>query len=109
MSLDPEGNALEMEYGLCQYKDHQTITVQEMPERTPAGQLPRSIEVVLENDLVDSAKPGDRLDVCGIYKAVANKAQAQTGIFRTVMISEEHEKNNALYEGTDWPEYDAFH
>ena len=41
-----------------------------MPECAPPGQLPRSINVVLQNDLVDKLKPGDRVEIVGIYRAV---------------------------------------
>jgi DNA replication licensing factor MCM3 len=57
---DMHGNPLSFEYGLSQFKDYQIVLIQEPPERTPVGQLPRSVEVVLENDLVDKVKPGDR-------------------------------------------------
>lgn len=67
---DNNDNPLSLEYGYCVYKDSQTITIQEMPENSPPGQLPRSIDVVLENDLVDSCKPGDRVQVTGVFRVM---------------------------------------
>jgi DNA replication licensing factor MCM3 len=86
---DPEGNQLETEFGLSVYKDHQTITLQEMPERAPMGQLPRSIELILDHDLVDKIKPGDRVMVVGVYRALAQAASGQSttnGVFKTVVL-----------------------
>jgi DNA replication licensing factor MCM3 len=40
---DAHNNPLDTEYGLCKYKDTQTLAMQEMPERAPAGQLPVSL------------------------------------------------------------------
>lgn len=42
---DEQGNPLTTELGLCKYKNHQQVVVQELPETAPAGQLPRSTEV----------------------------------------------------------------
>ncbi|KAM9355834.1 DNA replication licensing factor MCM3 [Pholidichthys leucotaenia] len=85
---DEENNPLETEFGLSIYKDHQTITVQEMPEKAPAGQLPRSVDIILDNDLVDIVKPGDRVQVVGTYRCLPGKKGGFTsGTFRTIMIA----------------------
>mmetsp|Transcript_27203 Transcript_27203/g.59413 ORF Transcript_27203/g.59413 Transcript_27203/m.59413 type:complete len:877 (-) Transcript_27203:705-3335(-) len=84
---DDHGNLLTTEYGLCQYKDSQMIAVQELPETAPAGQLPHSAEIVLEDDLVDKVKPGDRVSIVGVYKTLAGKASGQTsGVFKAVVV-----------------------
>jgi len=86
---DKQNNPLETEYGLSEYKDHQTVVLQEMPERAPMGQLPRSVDMMLDHDLVDRIKPGDRIQVVGVYKAlpVASSGQSSTsGYFKTVIL-----------------------
>lgn len=39
---DDNGNLLVTQYGLSTFIDHQTVTIQELPETAPPGQLPRS-------------------------------------------------------------------
>ena len=65
--------SLLREYGKCVFKNVQNVTLQEMPENAPAGQLPRSVQVVIEGDLVGACKPGDRVQIIGEYKALPNK------------------------------------
>ncbi|GFP94919.1 DNA replication licensing factor mcm3 homolog 2 [Phtheirospermum japonicum] len=85
---DDSGNLLVTEFGLCTYKDHQTLSMQEVPENSAPGQLPRTVDVIVEDDLVDSCKPGDRVAIVGIYKAVAGKSKGSVnGVFRTVLIA----------------------
>jgi DNA replication licensing factor MCM3 len=86
---DEDDNILTIEYGMSQYRDYQKIVLQEMPEKAPPGQIPRSVEIICENDLCDVVKPGDRLSVVGIYRALPNMSDAtQTkGVFSTVLLA----------------------
>lgn len=49
------------------YQNYQKITIQESPGKVAAGRLPRSKDVVLLADLVDSCRPGDEIELTGIY------------------------------------------
>ncbi|KAL7307016.1 hypothetical protein TKK_0000764 [Trichogramma kaykai] len=83
---EDDGNPLEIEYGLSTYQNHQTLTIQEMPEKAPAGQLPRTIEIILDNDLVHLCKPDDRVQVIGNYRCVpGNKGGYTSGAFRELL------------------------
>ncbi|KAK3306922.1 MCM2/3/5 family-domain-containing protein [Chaetomium strumarium] len=85
---DEEQNPLTTEYGLCTYRDHQTISIQEMPERAPAGQLPRGVDVILDDDLVDRVKPGDRVQLVGIFRTLGNRnTNHNSALFKTVLLA----------------------
>ncbi|BFZ61457.1 MCM DNA helicase complex subunit [Saitoella coloradoensis] len=85
---DADGNPLVTEFGYSTYRDHQTISIQEMPERAPAGQLPRSIDVIMDDDLVDRVKPGDRIQLVGQYRTLGNRnASSSSATFRTLLIA----------------------
>ncbi|KAM3180311.1 hypothetical protein ACTXT7_016532 [Hymenolepis weldensis] len=85
---DESGNLLETEYGLSAYQDHQKITIQEMPETAPAGQLPRSVDILMDNDLIDSCKAGDRIQVIGQFRCLPGKKNGYTSAsFRTAVIA----------------------
>lgn len=85
---DDKGNPLITEYGFSTYRDHQTVSIQEMPERAPAGQLPRGVDVILDDDLVDKVKPGDRVQLVGIYRTLGNRnTNHNSAVFKTVILA----------------------
>ena len=85
---DGEGNPLVTEYGYCTYRDHQTVSIQEMPERAPAGQLPRGVDVIMDDDMVDRVKPGDRIQLVGIYRSLGNRNAGQgSSTFKTLILA----------------------
>ena len=47
------------------YRNYQKITLQEAPGSVQAGRLPRHKEVILLNDLIDQARPGEEISIVG--------------------------------------------
>lgn len=80
---DMEGNALRTELGLSVFMDSQCAMLQEAPERTPTGQLPRQVELRFDDDLVDCVKPGDRAVVVGVYMPYAS---ADNKSFQSIVL-----------------------
>lgn len=104
---DIEGNLLTTQFGLCTFVDQQVLTVQELPETAPPGQLPRSVEIVLEGDLRDAAKPGDRVSCVGVYKPVPPRASGSiSGVFRALVIATGVEQINHEATGPSFTEID---
>jgi replicative DNA helicase Mcm len=52
------------------FRDWQVLKIQERPEKLRGGRMPRRINLILRNDLVELAKAGDRVTVTGILKTV---------------------------------------
>ena len=70
-----------------------------MPESAPVGQLPRSVDVRLEDDLVDKVKPGDRVRICGVYQAYTNKGQPSKGEDQSIKFATVLVGNNVIHLG----------
>ena len=49
------------------YRNYQKVTLQEAPSEVLPGRIPRRKEIVLYGDNIDLARPGDYIEVTGIY------------------------------------------
>ena len=67
------------------FKNTQEARVQERPEDLSPGQLPRYLDVRLDDDLVDSARPGDRIALTAIVRP-ERQATGEKGKLRTFNV-----------------------
>lgn len=59
---------LRIDPATSKFIDFQIVRLQELPEDLPPGQLPHYIDVTIKQDLVDNARPGDRIILTGIVR-----------------------------------------
>lgn len=57
-------------HNMCSFANKQQIRMQETPDAIPEGETPHTVSLCVFDDLVDAAKPGDRVEVTGVYRAV---------------------------------------
>ena len=65
--------------------DFQIGRLQELPEDLPPGQLPHYIDITIKQDLVDNARPGDRIILTGIVRIEQESligARTTSGLYR---------------------------
>lgn len=71
----------------CLFSDKQIIKIQETPDAIPDGQTPHSVTLCVYDTLVDKVRPGDRVEISGIYRSApvrVNQRQRKIrSIFRT--------------------------
>lgn len=68
MCIACQGTIFKTNLQLSEYCNLQRITLQESPGSTPAGRIPRYKEIILLGDLIDIARPGEMIEVTGIFK-----------------------------------------
>lgn len=84
------------------YRNYQRVTLQESPSSVPPGRIPRHKEVILLWDLVDSAKPGEEIQVTGIYNnSYDGTLNAKNGfpVFATVVEANSIKKREGASKG----------
>jgi len=61
---------MELIHNRSEFEDKQIVRLQETPDMVPDGQTPHSVSICFYDELVDVAKPGDRVSVTGIFRSV---------------------------------------
>ena len=92
---------------LTEYRNHQTILLQEPPGKVPPGRLPRSLEVVLTNDLIDRARPGEDVDITGVYKNIFDpllNSKQGFPVFTTILVANNVMRRSSEIEHLRLPE-----
>ncbi|MEM2339644.1 MAG: minichromosome maintenance protein MCM, partial [Nitrososphaerales archaeon] len=83
-----ETKNFEIDEKNTEFIDYQLIRLQELPEELPPGQLPQYIDVNLTGDIVNTARPGDRVIVTGIVTVEQEYSTAgKLRIFKTKIQS----------------------
>jgi replicative DNA helicase Mcm len=83
------GPGLIEDRGKSIYTDAQVTRVQEKMEDLPPGQFPRSFDVRLSCDLVDSIMPGDRVRLVGYLEVFDESKTSPSSRFRLRSVSVE--------------------
>jgi replicative DNA helicase Mcm len=80
-----EARNFELDRKHSRFIDFQVVRVQELPEELPPGQLPQFFDVNVEGDIVNTARPGDRVVLTGIVRAVPDYSvgQVKTRLFKS--------------------------
>jgi len=76
---------LELNPERSRFIDFQMVRLQELPEDLPPGQLPHYLDVTVLQDLVDNARPGDRVILTGIVRIEQEhipSMRGKSGIYR---------------------------
>ncbi|KAF4369594.1 hypothetical protein G4B88_021399 [Cannabis sativa] len=63
-------NSMTLVHNRCRFTDKQIVRLQETPDEILEGGTPHTVSLLMHDKLVDAGKPGDRVEVTGIYRAM---------------------------------------
>lgn len=80
-------NSMQIVHNRSGFTDKQIIKLQETPDSVPDGQTPHSVSICAYDELVDTCKAGDRVEITGIFKCtqvrVNPRQRSVKNIFKT--------------------------
>lgn len=70
-------NSMAIVHNRSSFADKQVIKLQETPDLVPDGQTPHAINLCVYDDMVDTCRAGDRVEVCGIFRSLPVRVNAR--------------------------------
>jgi DNA replication licensing factor MCM4 len=68
----------------CIFANKQQVKMQETPDAIPEGETPNTVSMCVFDSLVDEAKPGDRVEITGVYRAVPIRVAPTQRVLKAV-------------------------
>jgi DNA replication licensing factor MCM4 len=82
---------MELIHNRCIFTDRQIVRLQEAPSQIPEGETPHTTTLFAFDDVVDAVRPGDRVEVTGIFRAIPRRVHPRVrtckSLFRTYIDS----------------------
>ncbi|GLE09705.1 hypothetical protein PINS_up021520 [Pythium insidiosum] len=77
-------HCMELLHNRCVFTDKQLVKMQETPDAIPEGETPYTVMLFAFDDLVDDVRPGDKVEVTGIYRAVPMRTSSRQRVVKSV-------------------------
>ncbi|ORX45319.1 MCM-domain-containing protein [Hesseltinella vesiculosa] len=77
-------NSMSLIHNRCSFADKQVSRLQETPDAVPDGQTPQNVTLCMYDELVDVAKPGDRLEITGVFRGVPVRVNPRQRTIRSL-------------------------
>lgn len=77
-------DSYELVHNRSLFADKQMVRIQETPNEVPAGETPASIVLFAYDDLVDAVRPGDRVEITGVFRAQARRVNPKISKVKSV-------------------------
>lgn len=97
--------AIALIHNRCEFADRQVVRLQETPDVVPDGQTPHTVSLCVYDELVDVCKPGDRIEVTGIFRSVPVRINPRQrtlkSLYKTYLDVVHVKRGNARRMGVD--------
>ena len=82
--MNHSNSTISLKHQLYRYTNKQMIKLQETPESIPEGETPHTIQMFAFDELCEISRPGDKVEVTGIFRAIPLKVNPRLSSLRSV-------------------------